>query len=58
MLTVFNTDMTVFLPANDEVRHRDQEGPERHQDATDCYDLGSVEFGAEIAHKRNHQQIP
>lgn len=46
------------LPANDEVRHGDQEGSKRHQDTSNCYDLGSVEFGTKIAHKGNHQQIP
>lgn len=46
------------LPANEEMRHGDQKGSERHQHASDCYDLGSVQSGAEVAHKRNHQQIP
>lgn len=49
---------TLCLPANDEMRHGDQEGPKRHQDTSDCYDLGSVEFGTKIAHKGNNQQIP
>lgn len=45
------------LPADDEVRHGDQKGPERHQQAAERYDLGSVEFGTKITHKGNHQQI-
>lgn len=53
-----HTDVTLCLPADDEVRRGDQEGPKRHQQTPDCYDLGSVEFGAEIAHKGDHQQIP
>lgn len=40
------------------MRHGNQKGPERHQYAADCYDLGSVQSGAKVAHKRNHQQIP
>lgn len=47
-----------FLPANDEMRHGNQKGPERHQYTPDCYDLGSVEPGAKVAHKCNHQEIP
>lgn len=47
-----------FLPADDEMRHGDQKGPERHQYTPDRYDLGSVEPGAKVAHKCNHQQIP
>lgn len=50
--------MTLCLPADDEVRHGDQKGPKRHQQTPDCYDLGSVELGTEIAHKGDHQQIP
>lgn len=53
-----HTDVTLCLPANDEMRHGDQKGPKRHQQAPDCYDLGSVKFGTKIAHKGNHQQIP
>lgn len=49
-----HTDVTLCVPADDEVRHGDQEGPKRHQQTPDCYDLGSVEFGAEIAHKGDH----
>lgn len=47
-----------FLPANDEMGHGNQKGPKRHQYTADCYDLGSVEPGAKVAHKCNHQQIP
>lgn len=46
------------LPANEEMRHSNQKGPERHQYASGCYDLGSVQSSAKVAHKRNHQQIP
>lgn len=52
------TDMKLSLPADDEMWHGNQEGPKRHQNTSDCYDLGSVEFGTKIAHKGNHQQIP
>lgn len=46
------------LPADDEVRHGNQKGPERHQQAAERYNLGSVEFGTKITHIGNHQQIP
>lgn len=52
-----NTDITFCLPANDEMRHCGQEGPERHQDTSNCYDLGSVKLGTKITHKGNHQQV-
>lgn len=46
------------LPANEEMRHCNQKSPKRHQYASECYDLGSVQSGAKVAHKCNHQQIP
>lgn len=58
LLQCMHTDTTLCLPANDEMRHGDQEGPKRHQDTSDCYDLGSVELGTKIAHKGNNQQVP
>lgn len=48
---------TVCPPAIYEMWHSNQEGPKRHENAADGYDLRSVEFGTEIAHKGNHQQI-
>lgn len=53
-----HSDTALCLPANDEMRHGDQEGSKRHQNTPDCYDLGSVELGTKITHKRNYQQIP
>lgn len=49
--------MGFCIPANDEMRHGDQEGPERHQDTANCYDLGSVKLGTKITHKGYHQQV-
>lgn len=57
MLTITSHSQVRGLPADDEVGRGHQKGPERHQQAAERYDLGSVEFGTKITHKGNHQQI-
>lgn len=44
-------------PSNDEVRQSDDESANRHQDATYCDDLWSMELGPKVTDKSYHQQI-